>query len=511
MKKRAIQPEYVIILLMLLIKTTLHLIADSNAGLDGDEIYHVETGNHLAWGYMEFPPMIGFLSWIQNLFNSTSVFVHHMFVHLASALIIVFCGLTVIKLGGKWKAILLCLTCIMAGSCFAGSQNSFQPVVFDQLFWVFSFYLLVSYIKTEKQQYLILLAISLALGFMTKYSILFFIAAVFISISIYKKEVFKAHVFWISVLLFLLLISPNLFWQWKHAFPVMAHFSRLYEVQLNKLTMADNLIELIMSPNPFTLIVWITGILIAPFVGFYKKFRLAFIVVLFSFVLLFLAKGKAYYFYPVILMSFITGSVVLEHFMVSKKWLLNSYITLLILMIPLASTIGIPILPAKKYIQIFHIKKNDAGVTPIMDSYSFSFVWEELNATVKKIFISLPEKEKTNCLIWGDTYSWASGINLYAETYNTPAAFSFHGTHYLWVPRFEKGITVIAINNSNTNDVQNLLNFYRQFFSEVELKQQLFNQYTTDKTDYYLNVFLCRDLKYDSENMIKIMKHRIFE
>ena len=69
MKKRAIQPEYVIILLMLLIKTTLHLIADSNAGLDGDEIYHVETGNHLAWGYMEFPPMIGFLSWIQNLFN----------------------------------------------------------------------------------------------------------------------------------------------------------------------------------------------------------------------------------------------------------------------------------------------------------------------------------------------------------------------------------------------------------------------------------------------------------
>jgi len=52
---------------------------------------------------------------------------------------------------------------------------------------------------------------------------------------------------------------------------------------------------------------------------------------------------------------------------------------------------------------------------------------------------------------------------------------------------------------------------YKQYFSEVELKEQVFNQFSEDKTDYYLNIFLCSDLKYDAETMKKKMKHRIFE
>ena len=65
--------------------------------------------------------------------------------------------------GGKWKAVLLCLTCILTGSCFGLSQNAFQPVIFDQLFWVLSFYLLISFIKTNDNRYLIFLGVSIAL------------------------------------------------------------------------------------------------------------------------------------------------------------------------------------------------------------------------------------------------------------------------------------------------------------------------------------------------------------
>jgi hypothetical protein len=48
-----------------------------------------------------------------------------------------------------------------------------------------------------------------------------------------------------------------------------------------------------------------------------------------------------------------------------------------------------------------------------------------------------------------------------------------------------------------------LLNYYKQYFGKVELKEQLFNQLAEDKTDYYLNIFLCKDMLYDSEVMKK--------
>ena len=260
MKRINIKTEYVIIILIVLIKTILHLFADSNSGFDGDEVYHIEIGKHLAFGYMEFPPLIGLFSWIQNLFNSDSVYINHLFVHIATALIIVFCGLTVIRLGGKWKAVLLCLGCILSASCFGKTQNAFQPVIFDQLFWVLSFYLLVSFLKTSSDKYIILLSISLALGFLAKYSILFFVASFTIFVLLFQKELLTERRFWIGVLIFILIISPNIIWQISNHLPVFAHFSRLYEAQLNKVTVFQNLGSLVLDVNPITIFVWVTGI-----------------------------------------------------------------------------------------------------------------------------------------------------------------------------------------------------------------------------------------------------------
>lgn len=81
----------------------LHLIADSHSGFQGDELLHIETGKHLAFGYMEFPPMIGLLAFIQNIFGSTSIYIHHILAHFASILIIIYVAKITIELEVKPK------------------------------------------------------------------------------------------------------------------------------------------------------------------------------------------------------------------------------------------------------------------------------------------------------------------------------------------------------------------------------------------------------------------------
>jgi hypothetical protein len=34
---------------------------------------HIYTGNHLAFGYMDFPPVLGLLAFFQNLLNLHSI------------------------------------------------------------------------------------------------------------------------------------------------------------------------------------------------------------------------------------------------------------------------------------------------------------------------------------------------------------------------------------------------------------------------------------------------------
>ncbi len=280
----------------------------------------------------------------------------------------------------------------------------------------------------------------------------------------------------------------------------------------NKVSVFQNLGSLVLDVNPFTLFVWVTGMIIIPFKSFYRNFKPGLIIILFSFILMFMAKGKSYYFYPIILLSFVTGSVILEYLLLNKKWLILGYTAFILLMAPITVLIGLPILTRSQYIRFFGIKKNEAGVTPVMDAYCYGEMWTNLNSSIRKIYLELPECERKNCLIWGDTYSWASAVNLYADKYNIPKAFSFHGSYYRWIPEFPTGLDVIAVVNSNSKeDYRARLDFYREYFNDVELKEQLFNQYTNDETDYFFNIFLCRGIKFDSKAMTLKMKHRIFE
>jgi hypothetical protein len=224
-----------IILFFCIIKLFLHLIADSHSGFQGDELLHIETGKHLASGYMEFPPLIALLAFIQNLFQSNSVFIHHLFSHIAAILIIIYVAKTTIELGGKNKAIFLVLLAIIVGPGFGRSQQLFQPVVFSQLFWILSFYQLTRFVKYLDKKSLWYLTLFCVLGFLTKYDSIFFLFGLS-SLLLFKttRKALILHKFWINIIVFILCILPNIIWQFSNDFPLLQMTDRLYETNWKK-------------------------------------------------------------------------------------------------------------------------------------------------------------------------------------------------------------------------------------------------------------------------------------
>ncbi len=489
-----------------IIKLTLHLIADSNSGFQGDELLHIETGNNPAFGFMEFPPIIGVLAFIQNLFQSESVFVHHIFSHVAAVLILIFTSKITVELGGKTKAVFLVLLSMIIAPAFGRSQQLFQPVVFSQLLWVLNFYFLIKYVKYPDRKYLWYLTITAALAFLTKYDAVFFIFGVssLLLFTSTRQALFKQK-FWWNIIAFIFLISPNIIWQFLNDFPVLKMFARLYEMHLDKLTPLNVLSGLIISLNPLTLLISIPAVIFM-FHQDMKKYRPLSVSILLSVLILSDSQGKGYYFYPIALTILPFGGVFWESIILTKRqWLI--YPTGLILstgivLIPF----GLPVFPLEDYLKNeYPYEKKDipGGQYAVRFDERYSKEkWAVTLTELQNVYDSLPKKENT--MIWGKHYAQAGAVNLLHKRYDLPEAFSLHGSFYNWVPQGKMPEITIALG-------YNVGDFFKGYFDEVAKVRTIYNPYSENEEELHQHIYVCKKPKQTYDELKTLFQDRIFE
>ena len=67
----------VVVLCAAIAKLLVHLYAGGGYGYFTDELYYLACGRHLAWGYVDQPPMIAFVAWLgSHLFGESLRAIH---------------------------------------------------------------------------------------------------------------------------------------------------------------------------------------------------------------------------------------------------------------------------------------------------------------------------------------------------------------------------------------------------------------------------------------------------
>jgi len=198
--------------------------------LQRDEFLHLEQAHHLAWGFQSVPPFTSWVSSIISLLGNT-VFWIRFFPALFGALTIYVVWKAIETLNGSLYALVLGATCVLL-SALLRLNILYQPNSFDVLSWTAFYFVVIKYIKTENSKWLYAGALVFAVGFLNKYNIVFLLMGLLPALVISKhRKIFIKPPFYVALITGLLIILPNIIWQYNNHFPVVRHLKELADTQ----------------------------------------------------------------------------------------------------------------------------------------------------------------------------------------------------------------------------------------------------------------------------------------
>jgi 4-amino-4-deoxy-L-arabinose transferase-like glycosyltransferase len=433
------RPYWVLILILAAIKFILPFILQSPVyELQRDEYLYYQQGQHFDLGYLENPPLLSYLGMISGWLGGSVFWIKFWPCLFGSFTVIVAC-LIAAEFSGKIFAQFLAGMGIMSGA-FLRMHSLFQPNVLDIFFWTLAAYFLIRFIKTENKKFFYACAVAFALGIWSKYSIVFFIAAVGLSLLLTShRKNFKDPFVYKSVLLAVLIVLPNIWWQWQHKWPLIHHMQELQETQLQFLNPLDFIKDQLLYLLPF-LFIWITGLI---WLLRNKQWRFLFLTYFLVIIFLLLGRGKSYYsmgIYPVLLAA---GAVAWEKITFKKQWLRWGVIIFIaILTIPFIPIL-LPIWKPEKlatFYKKYQIEKigilrwEDQQNHPLPQDFADMLGWKELTQKTEKFFNTLPTATQADVVIYCRHYGQAGSLKFYGkESYFTQKVFSDNGSFLLWI------------------------------------------------------------------------------
>lgn len=456
------QLSNILLLLFVVFKIALqYFVVHPVYELQRDEYLHLDQAKHLAWGYHSVPPVTSWISWIILQLGNSHFWVK-FFPSLFGALTILIIWKTIESLKGNLFARVLAATALLF-SVLVRINILYQPNSLDILCWTFLYFAIIKFIQTDDKKWLYWLAVGFAIGFLNKYNIVFCLIGILpaIALSIHRKIYLNKHLYF-SGLFALLLISPNLIWQYQNGFPVFAHMKELAETQLVHVSRVNFLKE------QFFYFIGAIFILLAGFISFFtyapfKPYRFLFWAFIFSISIFICLKAKAYYAIGLYPIFFAFGTIYIAQ-LLNKGWkfyIRYALVASILFFFYAMLEISLPIYTPEKYVkdaeQNLPFSKHtweDGKKYPISQDFADMLGWKELAHKVDSIYSALSNKE--SILILCDNYGQAGAINYYTKVKGLQAD-AFNTDYDKWANLDRQINTVIRIktarNLSSTRDL----------------------------------------------------------
>ena len=472
-------------------KFLFHLLTAGRYGIFRDELYYLACGEHLDWGYVDQPPLIGLVAWLARHIFDHSLIGLRVIPALAGSATIWLAGKFTREIGGGAFAQILSALAVIAAPVFLIMHHWLTMNAFEPLIWLGCAWCVVRAIDRNEPRYWIWFGLVAGLGLENKYTTAFFIAAIVIGLALTSKRRFLAtKEFWIGALIASVIFLPNLIWLARHGFPFLELMHNIRQTHRDVVRPpVAFILDQAQIMNPATFPLWLGGLFwfwIARGARRYRIFGVTYLFLLAAFIAL---RGKNYYLTPIYPVLFAGGAVGFETITaVRGKWTRTGYAIIVAGSTVVLTPLFCPIVSPEKAIAyqralgIEPPKTENQPTGPLPQYFADEFGWEAMAHETARAYNALAPDERARTAIFANNYGEAGAIDFFGPRLGLPKAICNHQTYWLWGPRNFDGQSVIVLGSTGRGD--------REHFRSVEAVGHVDHPYS--RCDEHFDIFLCR-------------------
>jgi hypothetical protein len=409
-----------------------------------DEFYYIACSDHLAWGYVDQPPLSILLLKFNRLLLGDSLYALRLMPALCIAVCVFIVGLIARELGGGKFAQAIAGLCVIINPVLLFTGNYFSMNCFDALVWAIAGYLLILIVRRKHSRYWLWMGLLLGLGLMNKISVMWLVAGIGLGIVLTPaRHYLRTKELWIAAGLAILIFLPHVFWQVANGWPTVEFMHNASVLKYAALSPLRFLIGQIVELHPLACVIAMIGLGYLLFNASGRPYRILGVVFLTVLgILLVNGNSKGSYMAGAYLPIYAAGGVALERLLSRsrRRWIGTLFMAILIAGGAATAPMALPILPVETYVRYAEA----VGIAPttserkelaeLPQHYADQFGWENMVETVAKTYHCLSADDQRRCVILGINYGEAGAIDFYGRKYGLPHAVSEHNNYWLWGP-----------------------------------------------------------------------------
>ena len=439
-----------------LAKFLFHLYFNNRYGYFRDEFDYIACGNHLAWGYVDQPPLIPFLTHVSRAVLGDSLRSIRFIPALASSLLVVQTALIAREFGGRFFALVLAAITVLVAPQYLSNGSLLTTNCLEPNLWMGCAYFAILAIKRNDSRYWLWFGVVAGVGLEEKYTVALFGFGIVVGLLLTEQRRFLLDKWlWLGGLAALLVFLPNLLWNIHYHWPFLQLMHNIRaEGRDVVLGPAQYFIQQTILVHPLTAPIWIAGLLALFFSVRLRPYRFLAWTYVVCYGVLFVLHGKNYYLAPVYPMLLAAGAVVIDYAFErrSTAWLKPAIAIVLLASGARLAPVTVSMLSPEHFIAYaktlpfkLPVMEHEHERAALPQWYADQFGWQEIVDETALAWNQIPPAERADCAIFAQDYGQAGAIDFLGRRDGLPPALSGHQTYFLWGPRGYSGKCMIVL------------------------------------------------------------------
>ncbi len=473
-----------------------------------DEFYYLDCAAHLAWGYVDHPPLSVALVGLVERMLGTSLPALRLLPVLAHVASMVVAAALARQLGGGRAAQALAALATIAAPVYLGLSSFYSMNAFEPLLWGSALWLLTRIANGARPSTWIWLGVVLGLAVLNKISALWLGLGVGVGLVATPQRRWLATPWpWLGGAVALALASPYAVWQAAHDWPLLEFMRNATQNKMVPKSVLRYASEQLLMLNPLVAPLWLAGLLSLLSAERLRDHRWLGWIWLSVFALLAaLGSARANYLAPAYLPLLAAGGVAFER--VARRpgwrWLPPTSAIVIAAGGALIAPYATPLLPPERFVAF----QRAVGLTAPAEQqgpqselplhYTLRFGWPEMRRALRRGLATLTPEERAKAVVMGSWFGDTGMLNHYREANDSPRAISGHNNYWLWGPGEDSAEVLVAFSSDDAR--------LRKYYARVEAVADVDCQWCHPDVER-LRLWVCRDPIRPIQDWWAEMKH----